>query len=367
MIPGEEKSAFSLPRKDGCFSADGLDCLGIDYFTNQRLVCQETKFNDHNEIAEKFSPKKVKSFVLADSYLRLGLDSKAHRVADCGTLLSFTHAVIDGHIESKGKLYSANFCRDRLCPMCSWRRSYKIFGQVSQIMDLIQDDFKFLFVTLTIPNCSADDLNSSIDLLMKAWAKLIKYKELRFVKGFFRALEITRNDDLKSSSYGTYHPHFHVVFAVPKSYGKRFYLTHDRLLALWQKATKDDHITQVDIRVAKPKVSGDQQFTMGAVVAEIAKYTVKDSDYLFAGDPAKTDSVVSVLNSALFHRRLVAYGGCFKSAFDKLLFDDPEDGDLVHVNESINATVVQLIVKYGWSCGIYKMTDVSILLPREEV
>ena len=32
-------------------------------------------------------------------------------------------------------LDQVNFCKDRLCPMCAWRKSLKIFGQISQITD----------------------------------------------------------------------------------------------------------------------------------------------------------------------------------------------------------------------------------------
>ena len=179
-------------------------------------------------MTEKFTPKKAEGEKLVMSYLRLGYDKKAERCSECGTLLEFTPVLGVAGGESpvglppagtrqRMNLYRANFCKDRLCPMCSWRRSYKIFGQVSQIMDLIANDYEFLFLTLTVPNCTADELVKTLNAMNKAWAKLIRFAPLkRILKGYFKALEITYN--LQAD---TYHPHFHNVLAVPKSYLKK--------------------------------------------------------------------------------------------------------------------------------------------------
>ena len=78
---------------------------------------------------EEFENKK-KSLLLSESYKRLGLEKKSFRVSECGTFLEFKKFV-DGSL----KLNGANFCKVRLCPMCSWRRSLKIFSQVSEIMN----------------------------------------------------------------------------------------------------------------------------------------------------------------------------------------------------------------------------------------
>ena len=170
--------------------------------------------------------------MLAQSYTRIGYQNKALRVADCGTFLEFAHEIqVDGVIAEKGKLHNANFCKDRLCPMCSWRRSYKIFAQVSQIMEQIGSDYKFLFLTLTVPNCAPESLSETISRLMLSWNRLIDYKRFKkAIKGFFRALEVTRN-----FSNGSYHPHFHCVLAVSKSYGKHSdYINHDEWLEMWR-------------------------------------------------------------------------------------------------------------------------------------
>ena len=67
---------------------------------------------------------------------------KAHRVRFCGSNLTYKVNIADG---SK-TLYSADFCKVRLCTMCAWRRSLKTFGQVSKVMDVLCGIKKYNFL-----------------------------------------------------------------------------------------------------------------------------------------------------------------------------------------------------------------------------
>ena len=360
----EEFSSCELPN------SSRVDVITInacqDYSITSDVNCQCLE----RELTEKWTVKKSAGEPLVLSFLRLGLDKRAARCSDCGTLLEFTPVMVAGGESPQGlppagtkwHLYRANFCRDRLCPMCSWRRSYKIFGQVSQIMDLIGSDYDFIFLTLTVPNVKACELAHKIDELQKGWYKLSNYKRVKRVfKGFFKALEITYN---KVSD--TYHPHFHVVLAVPKHYFKDdTYIKRDEWLELWQRAMKDNSITQVDVRKAKGKIKGSDITIEGAAaskalasaIAEIAKYAVKSSDYIF-DDEALTDKVVGCLADVLSNRRLCAFGGCFAEAHKKLQLDDAEDGDLIHVDGELREDLATQIYRYEWSCGAYKLKEV---------
>ena len=70
------------------------------------------------------------------------------------------------------RLHGANFCRNRLCPMCNWRRSLKMYSQVSQITDKILTTRKsrFIFVTLTVKNPDAEHLTETLDLMNKGFS-----------------------------------------------------------------------------------------------------------------------------------------------------------------------------------------------------
>lgn len=359
------------------FSCLDTSVLGnADYITKQ-AECQENvpdrcnlDYTECTEIEKKFTPKRQCSELLSSSYERIGFQKKANRVSDCGTFLEFAHEISsDGIISEKGKLHNANFCKDRLCPLCSWRRSYKIFAQVSMIMELIGTKYDFLFLTLTVPSVPSENLSETITRLFKSWDKLCHRKAFKAsVNGYFRALEITRNNDPKSKSYGLYHPHFHCVLAVSHSYFKDKYISRDEWLYLWQSCYKDKSITQVDIRRARDKYSDEADTAvnqLSSAVAEIAKYAVKSSDYIFADDESLTDDIVRTLAEALRGRRLTAYGGCFKEAYEQLKLDDAEDGDLVHINDKLNPTLAWLIVRYGWSAGAYKMTDCFVRNPEK--
>ncbi len=359
------------------------------YYTADEGICQDILC----EVDTKFKPRKIQNEMLTACYSRLGWSNRAARCSQCGTLLDFQpvqnaepprdpaslgagHGGSETERQQKYKLTNANFCRDRLCPMCSWRRSYKIFGQVSKIMNYVKTEYgtkyDFIFVTLTVPNCAPSDLDKTIDKLLSSFHKLINYKRVkRAIKGFFRALEVTRNNDPSSKSFNTYHPHIHVVFAVLRSYfNDCSFIKRDDWLSMWQKATKDPTITQVDVRKAGKKRKEGQTAAdaLAAAVAEIAKYAVKGSDFLGKMDkdgnvivplPEELqDDIVKTLAPALAYRRLCAFGGLFEDVRKILNLDDPEDGDLVHTDDKLNADITSMIYRFSWSCGAYKLIQV---------
>lgn len=346
--------------------------VGTDYYSTENANCQDSVRELCSECIEldtKFAPKRFSALLLSASYGRLGESSKAQRVADCGTFLEFAHAIeADGVMSDKGKLHNANFCRDRLCPMCSWRRSYKIFAQVSQIMSLIGGKYKFIMLTLTVPNCAPDELSETVQRLFGAWGKLIRAKAYKkAVKGFFRALEVTRN-----KKNGTYHPHFHCILAVPLDYAESdLYIPRDEWLKMWRKCYQDESIISLDVRMAKGKNAETENCVeaLSSAVAEIAKYAVKSSDYLIKDDEALTDDIVSRLGSALKNKRLATFdrNGAFHNAREELQLDDAEDGDLVHLTDKIDPSLAYMIVRYGWSAGAYKMLDTYIKQPESGV
>jgi hypothetical protein len=217
-------------------------------------------------------------------------------------------------------------------------------------MNVIGDDYRFLMLTLTIPNVTGDELPNTIDELMKGIDKLFKRSRVKkAVRGYFRALEVTRNED-----NGTYHPHYHFILAVNKSYFKNEeYIKRDEWLRYWQDAMNDYSITQVDIRPIKPsqaKKEGSQSThnIYEKAVAEVGKYTVKSEDYIFISDPQLMDEVVSTINEALRGRRLVHLSGIFKkTAKDlKIDFDDPTLTD-----EVAEPLTHFLVITYGWTIG----------------
>ncbi len=260
------------------------------------------------------------------------LKSLAMNIGECGSWLKF-NACPAGH---EKKLSAANFCRLRDCVMCQWRRSLKLSHQVYRLGCGHLEKHKSnipLFLTLTVPNCSADDFPKTLSLMYKAFNTMFqKVKIKRVVRSWFRGLEITYNEESD-----TYHPHFHVLLVVPGEYFRRsrnFYIGREEWLVMWQYATGLDSITQVDIRRWRKRRNSES--VMGSVAFEVAKYMVKPSSYLKEVEKGYfyvAPKVMKTLHNGLRGRRLVGFGGVFKKLRKELQQEDIEKSDLVHIDE----------------------------------
>ena len=250
--------------------------------------------------------------------------------------------------------------------MCNWRRSLKIYGQTSKVMNkaLEQNEYRFLFLTLTCENVEGKHLSETIDKLFHAFKKLSERKRVKkSVKGWFRALEVTHNLDESSKSYDTYHPHFHIILMVNKSYftDPNYYITQKEWTSLWKSCLKADYNPIVHI---KAFATGTKKETAKSI-AESAKYTVKDGDYLIPENKELSEQAVCILDDALANRRLVAFGGQLRKIHKELNLDDPVDGDMKNTNNEENELredVEYHIEVYDWNIGYnqyFKRTDVK--------
>lgn len=285
---------------------------------------------------EKYTDKKEQNMKIAKyMYWEVG-KMTLERYRNCGSYLAF----VATREKDYTKLTTANFCQNRFCPMCNWRKSLKDSIEIGLMAKFISEKHKkaFIFLTLTTPNVIADGLDNEIREMNKGFDRLFKYKDVdQVVKGYVRKLEVTYN-----SKTNTYNPHIHVLIAVNKSYfTDKTYIAQHRWLDLWNKAMKRTDITQLDVRRVKPKNDGDDY--MDAVL-ETAKYTVKGTDL------AHSKPVFHVLYSALKGKRLLGYGKLFKEA--KILLDQGELDYLRPVDE--NLYVWKLIQKWDYEIGEYQ-------------
>lgn len=348
MIETKEKSSIRW-QSDEAQSGNAVDLCG--YYTSALQSLQE-------EVEKKFVGKKEQADILGAVYSVLDMDTRSYRVLNCGSFLEFAVT------EENAKLQHANFCRDRLCPMCNWRRSLKIFSQVSKVMDALQaDGYQFLFLTLTVRNCSAEDLPKTVQALYNGWRHLYhKNKEFRSViAGTFRSLEVKRKLDVSRLNpwWGTYHPHLHCILAVKPSYFKKGYISQRQWTQLWRDAVGLDYDPIVHIEKCYLKDANGMKQTEGIdivkAVAEATKYAVKGSDYLDGADVGLSAETVSHLLDALTARRLCGWTGCFQKVRKALNLDDCESGDLVHTDDdTIREDVACMIVRFAWRAGVYQ-------------
>ena len=275
-------------------------------------------------------------------------DSRLRSLSQCADVVTFAQ-----NADGMRKLKSANFCRVRVCPMCNWRRSLKLFSQVSAVTDAILAEKKarFIFLTLTVRNVEGHELRAAIDNMNRAWsyitskhrtfapAKMLKKNLL----GYMKAEEITYNEH-----ENTFHPHIHAILEVKSSYfAGRGYLTKKAWTELWRLALGVDYDPVLDVRTIKNSTA--------KAVAEVAKYPVKLDKVLEIEKKEVAALALIQLYRAIFKRRLVTFGGDFRDYKRRLALDDVENGDLVHTeteNKTFNA-VAQVLFKYQASVGAY--------------
>lgn len=300
---------------------------------------------DRNDKKERpWRQKKVRSLKIADSFERLGYEKKAIRIRYCGDYLAFVRDLETG----RKILEAANFCRERLCPMCQWRKSLKVFWQVSRVMDKVQEDhprLRPIFLTLTLRNCSGADLAETVSAVFKGWNLLWKQRKMeRIGAGWFRALEITYN-----RKEDTFHPHIHAIILVDQSYFKgKDYMQTVEWVQLWRTVLRLDYDPICDVRRVYNK-AGKRK-----AVAEVAKYTLKDTEFA-TNDKDLTDKLVKILSTALRGRRLFAFGGIMKDAAKALGVEELAEGDLVHIDEdepTIRGDVATALEVYRWNFGV---------------
>lgn len=271
-------------------------------------------------------------------------------LADCASQLEYLQDA-----EGNKKLYKTYFCRVRLCPMCQWRRSLKLFSQVSKITDYINNQnnqVRYLFITLTQKNCNGSELVQEINKINKSFSLLVdktkrvqpatKFKKM--LLGYIKSTEVTYNPKTK-----TYHPHLHCIFAVQGEYfNKANYINKNTWRSIWADLLKIDYLPQINVQAIKP---ARQQ----KAVAELAKYPAKVSSILNLPQ-AQAVQVVMDLTTLCYKRRFVAFGGIFKKTKALLKMQDveAENADLVGAGNIKEFNyVARAIYKYNVKFGCY--------------
>lgn len=288
---------------------------------NQEEVLQDKNIRGKDR---NWRGRKIMSLKLADIFDELGYKKiLIERVQSCGDVLRFVRRE-DGSL----KLYQAYFCKNKLCPMCNWRRSMKYSYQTSRIVDeAIKQEPKgrFLFLTLTVKNVPGTELNRTLTSLTKSFDRLFKRAKVqKNLIGYLRSVEVTHNEESN-----TYHPHIHVLLMVKTSYfsgSGNNYISQKEWGDMWSQSLQVDYIPLVDIRSVKEKGKG-----LKGAILETAKYPTK---------PIKLDienkQVVDVLYNGLYRKRQFGYGGIFKIIKKQLALDDIENGDLIHTSDDKN-------------------------------
>ncbi len=286
------------------------------------------------------------ALAVGDSHLPEDLQIKAHKIGMCADNLQYRQSDDTGEKE----LDSVWFCRQRLCPMCSWRLSLRRFANLLKAMGHLQSD-KFVFLTLTVKNCRADELRKTINEIRKAFVRMynhrLKHRTYKtkpsggFCKGFYYTVEVTYNHRAD-----TYHPHMHILLDVTSSYFSREYMSIGKWKELWREYLGVDYLPQADARVAH---NGD----MGGPL-ELSRYLTKSSDFFTYDDLEYTAKQFEILDRELSAVRTTATAGTFRQAFrDLKLENDIENADLIHGDGKITEGYV--LKRYRFNGSYYEL------------
>ena len=332
----------------------------LEIITGTGEILEDIK--DSNNKPKKWAEYKDNSLKIAELIKNYNRNNRKDKLLTPLQLKRFLHCadtlIFSNLADGSKRLKQAYFCKLRICPMCQWRRSLKMYSQVNEITNtMIKEDknIRFLFLTLTIENCFDYELNDTINNMNKAFLfltnskkkiaipKLTSFKN-DYLRGYYKALEITYNRVDK-----TYHPHFHIVLAVDESYFAKNYISNNKWREYWKKALKLDYLPLVNIKSIKK----NEDCLQYNVIAEIAKYPFKTTPIL----SLPSDEAISVLKTftnALYRRRFISMGGNFKQIKQRLNLKDIEtDNDLIHINKEmeklniVSYTMYKYRVKQG--------------------
>lgn len=217
-----------------------------------------------------WTEKKISAGVVASRLCVIGKSSRYYRMKDCAdTIVSDVCGKCEGRY-----IIQTNFCRDRLCPVCSWRRSRRLARRLSEIITANEAEkhSRYIFLTLTVRNVPWEDLSKQIEVIMESWRRMDKrIKRAAAVMGWVRTFEVKR-----SREYSDAHPHLHILLQVPPGYFDKdsglHYHKKDELIRQWRECLRAEYSPSIAINAVK-----DTDYEIGRVVSEITKYIAKDS------------------------------------------------------------------------------------------
>lgn len=298
---------------------------------------------------EKWDKMKAQSQLLAKRLLSFHPDSPLWPIGERMNLCAST--LFFGYTEDgERRLRNTSYCRARLCPVCQWRRSLKVRGQMTEILEHVEraQGLRYIMFTVTVRNCQSRDLRPTLKTMLRAWGRLTSRAWFKKIcLGVYRAVEVSINPLDKSC-----HPHIHAVLAVrPGYFSGRDYIKTEEWAQRWQEALESPYTPIVHLTVLKKPYEKS--------AAEIAKYSLKVSNLIELLNEIP-NTMLADLHWGLSGLRLFSLSGVFRQAHKELHLTDMDDpqGEEENLNESF---FDDIIIPYFWNAGLSRYcTDVRI-------
>lgn len=299
-----------------------------EQYTKENYDCQVQKTLTRVAIKKSFNRTVIE-------WLNSREDTRrAQNIENCATQIGFTN------ISNIAKIIHGNFCRERMCFVCAWRRSAKFTAQTMPILQILDNNgYEFIFATITVENVPLQELKKVVSQMLKGYDLLLKRRQVkRAWKGKIRGFEITYNPETK-----TFHPHIHMLIAVtPDYFHSADYITTRQLSQIWGESV-GQYNPICDIRKAKT-VSRNGKKGSGAVV-ETLKYSFK----MF-----KDATAIEGFYTALLGRRLISFSGVFADLRRELRMSDFENILTDDINFEKGRKIFYDVYEFDPSGGVYK-------------
>lgn len=293
---------------------------------------------DENIHLEKWNKIKGQSQQLSKRLLCFPPESPiwavGERMSMCASVLFFGYAE-----DGERRLRNTSYCRARLCPVCQWRRSLKVRGQMMEILDHVErtHGLRYIMFTVTVKNCDSSDLRSTLKDMLQAWGRLTRAAWFKKIcVGVYRAVEVSINPSDKSC-----HPHIHAVLAVrPGYFSGRDYTKTEEWAVRWQEALESSYTPVVHVTVLRKPFQKS--------VAEIAKYSLKVNNLIELLNEIP-DIMLADLHWGLSGLRLFSLSGVFRQAHKELHLSDM---DTPEEDVSDDSCFDDVVIPYFWNAGL---------------
>lgn len=296
----------------------------MNKYTTEKTKSQEQL------LFQKLIRKKRENQIVVDFLRKIKEPERAEKILNCGTYVGITT------IENIPKIVKADFCRERLCFVCAWRRQARFMAQMFPVLDILSKrNYQFLFATLTIKNTKYDDLEDAINQIMRGYERLRHRRKIkRSWEGIVRSVELTYNQ-----KENTFHPHMHLLIAVEKDYFSNVekYISQSELQRYWQESLNIGYSPIVDIR----KVDSTEKASV-----ETLKYALK---------PSKATEALSAFFYVMRGRRLISFCGIFQRLRNELKYSDFDT--ILTDAEDITKGITYNLYTFDATGGVYRLSQ----------
>lgn len=197
----------SAPR--GASSLDTLAQVG----TRKKTPAAQDAGEDDLRLSKsaKFDAKANFSKRARVKYLTTALTLRLASLDDSKLTKSYWNTFYCSSIlQKKGGELTGKYCKNRWCLVCSRIRTAQL---IKQYLPLLRSWTEKQFVTLTVPNCSGDELAATIEQMKAVFNRIREQLKKQHQRGqraapleALRKLECTFNPRRRD-----FHPHFHLI------------------------------------------------------------------------------------------------------------------------------------------------------------